>query len=75
MGKRLLWFAVGVGLTVLVVRKGREYYQRFTPKGVAEQIERTRGGVTQWLGDFVDTVGEAMTEREDELREALGLDE
>ena len=45
MRKRLFWFAVGVGLTALVVVKGREYYERFTPKGVAEQFEKTRGGL------------------------------
>ena len=59
MGKRLFWFTIGVGLTALVVVKGREYYQRYTPKGVA----------------FISTRGEALPAREGELREALGLDE
>jgi hypothetical protein len=75
MRKRLFWFAVGVGLTALIVVKGREYYERFTPKGVAEQLEKTRGGLVDFLGDFVSTVGEAMDQREGELREALGLNE
>ena len=56
-------------------RQGREYYERFTPKGVAEQLEKTRGGLVDFLGDFVSTVGEAMDQREGELREALGLNE
>ena len=73
MGKRLFWFAVGVGLTALVVVKGREYYERFTPKGVADQLEKTRSGGSAWVGDFFDTMNEAMDEREGELREALGL--
>lgn len=73
MGKRLFWFAVGVGLTALVVVKGREYYERFTPKGVAEQLEKTRATASAWLGDFFETMNEAMDEREGELREALGL--
>ena len=73
MGKRLFWFAVGVGLTALVVVKGREYYERFTPKGVAEQLEKTRSGVSAWVGDFFESMNEAMDEREGELREALGL--
>lgn len=75
MRKRLFWLAVGAGLTALVVIKGREYYQRFTPQGVADQIEKTRTGVFDWVGDFFTTMGEAMDTREGELREALGLDE
>ena len=75
MSKRLFWFAVGAGLTVVVVLKGREYYQRFTPKGVAEQIERTSAGVGTWVGDFFQTMNSAAAEREEELREALGLAE
>ena len=75
MGKRLFWFTVGVGLTVLVVLKGREYYQRYTPKGVADQLEKSRSGLVDWVGDFLTTMGDAMDAREEELREALGLDE
>jgi hypothetical protein len=75
MGKRLFWFAIGVGITALVVVKGREYYQRYTPKGVADQIEKSRTGLVDWVGDFISTMGEAMDAREGELREALGLDE
>jgi hypothetical protein len=75
MGKRLFWFAIGVGITALVVVKGREYYQRYTPKGVAEQIEKSRTGLVDWVGEFISTLGEAMDAREEELREALGLDE
>ena len=74
MGKRLFWFAVGVGLTALVVVKGREYYERLTPKGVADQIEKSRTGLVEWVGEFLTTMGEAMDTREGELREALGLD-
>ena len=75
MGKRLFWFAVGVGLTAVIVIKGREYYERFTPKGVADQIEKSRTGLVDWVGEFFSTMGDAMDVREGELREALGLDE
>ena len=56
MGRRLFWFAVGVGLTALIVVKGREYYERFTPKGVAEQIEKSRTGLVDWVGEFITTM-------------------
>ncbi|MEA4943110.1 MAG: hypothetical protein VB080_01595 [Propionicimonas sp.] len=73
--KRLFWFAVGVGAAAFVVVKGKELYQRYTPKGIAEQVEKTRSEVGSWIGDFLSTMGEAMDSREDELREALGLEE
>lgn len=74
MGRRFFWFAAGVGLAVLVVLKGKEYYRRFTPAGVTEQIEEAGKNVRGWLTEFADTFQEAYTDREAELREALGLD-
>jgi hypothetical protein len=74
MGKRVFWFAIGVGLAAVVVLKGKQYYQRFTPAGVADQITRTKHSATGWLEEFFETVNESMTEREAELREATGLD-
>ncbi|MFZ0529288.1 MAG: hypothetical protein WAL91_01975 [Propionicimonas sp.] len=73
MGKRLFWFSVGVSLTIFVVVKGREYYERFTPKGVADTLEKTGAAVATRLGDFFETLDEAMAEREGQLHEALGL--
>ncbi len=74
MGRRLFWFAVGAGVTVWLVLKGREYYERFTPKGVTEQVEKTAKSAQHWVTDFIDTMTNAMDEREAELREALSLD-
>lgn len=74
MGKRLFWFAVGIALAAVIILKGKEYYERFTPKGVADQISKTQEGVTSWLGDFFADMSQAMAERETELREATGLD-
>ena len=73
MRRRLFWFVVGVGVTALLVVKGREYYERFTPKGVTEQVEKSDRNAQEWLTDLVDTCTSAMDERETELREALGL--
>ena len=74
MGKRLLWFAIGVGVAAFVVVRGKELYHRYTPEGVVGQLDRARQNAGSWIGDFLSTMGEAMDEREDELREALGLD-
>ncbi|MFT4216634.1 MAG: DUF6167 family protein [Micropruina sp.] len=74
MGRRLFWFAVGAGVTVWLVLKGREYYERFTPKGITEQVEKTAHDARGWVDDFLHTMTSAMDEREHELREALGLD-
>ena len=74
MGRGLFWFAVGAGVTVWLVLKGREYYERFTPKGITEQVEKTAGNARGWVDDFFSTMSSAMDEREHELREALGLD-
>ena len=75
MGRRLFWFAVGAGVTVWLVLKGREYYERFTPKGITDQVEKTARTTQGWVEDFLYTMTTAMDEREHELREALGLDE
>jgi len=75
MTRRLFWFAVGVGVTALLVVKGRDYYERFTPKGVTEQVEKTARNARGWVDDFFHTLTSAMDERENELREALSLDE
>ena len=73
MGKRFLWFALGVGVAVVVVWKGRELYQKLTPRGVAAQLERAGSGLAAKAGAFAATVTDAMASREAELREALGV--
>jgi len=75
MTRRMFWFAVGVGVTALLVVKGRDYYERFTPKGVTEQVEKTVRNARGWVDDFFHTLTSAMDDRENELREALSLDE
>jgi hypothetical protein len=61
--------ALGATAGVLVVRKLTRTVHAYTPAGLAERIED--------LGDalryFADQVRLGMTEREAELREALGI--
>ena len=73
--KRFLWFAVGVGVAVVVVWKGRALVKKWTPAGVAGQLDHARAGLTDSVSDFFATLNEAKTQREAELRDALGLDD
>lgn len=72
--KKLFWVAVGVGITVLVVVKGKELLHRATPQGVAEQAGKLGRSLGGRISDFVDTVSENMAAREAEIREALDMD-
>jgi hypothetical protein len=71
MGKRFFWFAVGVGFTAVVVLKGKALYEKFTPKGIANQLSNVQRGLASRAADFIDTMTRAMDERETELREVL----
>ncbi len=75
MGKRLFWFAVGVGLTALSWSRDASTTNGSRPRAWLSSSRRPARGLVDWLGDFVSTMGEAMDQREGELREALGLDE
>ncbi len=72
--KKLFWVAVGVGITVLVVVKGRELMRMATPQGVADQAAKVGRDIEGRVARFVDDVQTAMGSREAELREALGMD-
>ncbi len=72
--KRVLWMAVGAGITVFVVVKGKDIARRFTPQGVAEQATRMGRNLEYRINDFFDTVTENAAAREAELREALDMD-
>jgi hypothetical protein len=75
MGKRLFWFAVGVGLAAVVVLKGKELYQKYTPKGIADRVSATQKSLAAKAADFVNTMTEAMDAREAELRELLEIED
>lgn len=77
--KRLFWIGVGVGATVLAIRKYRELAERYSPPavvaraadGVQERAgdlgRRLRSGAEGFPGDF----RAAMDLREEQLRAAL----
>lgn len=73
--KQLFWIAVGVGLSVLVVVKGREYLAKVTPKGFTDEVVAQGQGIVTRVREFVADIHSGMNEREAELRDALGMDE
>ncbi|MER7704323.1 DUF6167 family protein [Kitasatospora sp. NPDC097605] len=74
MVRRVFWMAVGAGATVWAMNKANEAVHRLTPDSLSGTAAR---GALQ-LGDlakqFARDVRAGMTEREEQLREDLGLD-
>lgn len=68
--RRLFWVALGATAGVLIVRKLGKTVDQFTPEGLAESAGRLADAVR----DAAETVKDAMAEREEELRIALGID-
>ena len=73
--RKVFWFAVGAGVTVFVVVKGRQLWQRATPQAIAQRASESAQGVSASVQDFVVRLRAAMAERETELRDTLGLPE
>ncbi|GAA3630372.1 DUF6167 family protein [Microlunatus ginsengisoli] len=73
--RKVFWFAVGAGVTVFVVVKGRQLWQRATPQAIAQRASESAQGVSESVQDFVIRLRAAMAERETELRDTLGLPE
>lgn len=74
MTRRLFYVALGATVGVLVVRKLTQTARRVTPAGVQQSLAGSVSGLTDALREFTAEVREAMSEREVELRDALGLD-
>jgi hypothetical protein len=72
--RRLFWLAMGVTIGALVVRKLSRAAERLTPRGLAESIGGGLAELSAAVREFGVEVGAAMRAREQELREATGLD-
>jgi hypothetical protein len=69
--RRLFYVALGASAGVLLVRRLTEAANKWTPEGIAAQAGGVGDRVSAWWAD----VQRFSTEREAELRDALGLDE
>ena len=74
MTRRLFYIALGATVGVLVVRKATATAQRFTPAGMQQGATGALNNLSQAIRDFGAEVRLGMAEREEELREGLGLD-
>ena len=70
---RLFWILVGAGIAVFLVLRGKQLMQRYTPKGIQEQVTQKGQEAAAGWKDFLATFREAMAEREDELCTELNI--
>ena len=72
--RRLFWLALGATVGVLVVRKVTKTAQAYSPSGVARGLSGGLSDLGEGLREMAEAVREGMSERETELRYALGMD-
>jgi hypothetical protein len=66
---RALWFAAGAGVGVYALTKARRAAEAFTPEGLADRLAALSVGARL----FGDEVRAGMAEKENDLRERVGL--
>jgi hypothetical protein len=70
MIRRLFWLTVGIMLGAWAAFRLKRLMRALTPQALVHQAS----GVGHTVREFADDVRNAMHAREDELRDALGLD-
>lgn len=73
--RRLFWLLIGAGLATFIMLRGKKLLKRFTPAGVAEQVERKGTEAATSLGEMYGTFKTAMAQREAELRSELDIEQ
>ncbi|MFJ6002369.1 DUF6167 family protein [Arthrobacter sp. NPDC092385] len=69
MIRRAFWLAAGITIGVVAVRKVSQARSALGPEG----LNRAVGQVSDSIADFADALRSAMSERENDLRAALGV--
>lgn len=70
MIRRAFWLAAGITIGVVAVRKVSQAKSNLGPEG----LNRAVGQISDSLADFTDALRSAMSERETDLRAALGVE-
>ncbi|AUZ87238.1 DUF6167 family protein [Arthrobacter sp. TmT3-37] len=71
MIRRAFWLAAGITIGVVAVRKVSQAKSTLGPEG----LNRAVGQISDSIADFADALRSAMSERETDLRAALGVQE
>jgi hypothetical protein len=66
---RVVWFAAGAGVGVYAVTKARRAAEVLTPEGLADRL----AGLSLGAQLFREEVKAGMAEKENDLRERLGI--
>jgi hypothetical protein len=74
MVRRLFWVTLGATAGVLVVRQLTKTARNLTPGGLADRAGNLTNGVRDAVKDFIQDVRDGATQREYELRFALGVE-
>lgn len=70
MTKRLIWVGIGVTIGIIAVRKASEAKAKYGPEGINRKV----GSLADSVAGFADAMKQGMSEREADLRIALGID-
>ncbi len=68
--KKIFWLGMGIAIGAIAVRKVTQARGALGPAG----LNRAVGQLSDSIHNFADAVREGMSEREGDLRGALGLD-
>ena len=73
MIRRLFWLGLGAALGALIVRRLTRAAQALTPQSMAASLADALRELGSGIRDFGEDVRAAMSDREGELRDALGI--
>ena len=73
MVRRILWFVLGAGVAIFISIKIRQYLKKARPEAIGQRVAESASGISDSARGFVDRVRAGMAEREEELRDSLGL--
>lgn len=73
--RRLFWAGLGIAVGVMATRKVQEAAAALTPAGVSDRLADSIAVLGEAVREFGQDLRDAMWDREEELYEALGLND